>query len=125
MGTAHRSSRLYRSVMMAASMAASLLLGVGAANANVATEPDVPSDSDIRATAVAAIRNAGLEFGLGALLLMQRERREHRVVPKMLPLLATPTPQGHLWVGLARERNAAQPSRGVQLQMWWLVPLGQ
>ena len=125
MGTAHRSSRLFRSVMMAASMAASLLLGVGAANANVAAEPDVPSDSDTRATALAPIRSAGLEFGLGALLLMQRERREHRGVPKMLPLLATPTPQGQLWVGLARERNAAQPSRGVQLQMWWLVPLGQ
>ena len=83
------------------------------------------SDTDTSSTPLAAIRSAGLEFGLGALLLMQRERREHRGVPKMLPLLATPTPHGHLWLGLARERGAAQPSSGVQLQMWWLVPLGQ
>ena len=125
MGIAHRSSRLFRSVTIAGLTAVSQIsLGLGAASASEALEPEAFTSATSTATP-AALRSTGMVVGLGALALMQRERSEHRGVPKMLPLLATPTEHGQLWVGLARGRGEAPQSKGVQLQLWWLTPLGR
>jgi hypothetical protein len=116
-------SRLLRSVTIAGlAVVNQLSLGLGAANASEAAESETSSGTT---PAPAELRSTGMVVGLGALALMQRERSEYRRVPKMLPLLATPTQHGQLWVGLARERGEAQQAHGVRLQMCWLMPLGQ
>ena len=73
----------------------------------------------------APIRQASWVVGLSALALMQSERREHRGVPRMLPLMAAQTQHGRLWLGLAPERKEAQGSREWRLVACWLIPLGQ
>jgi hypothetical protein len=73
----------------------------------------------------APIQQASWVVGLSALALMQSERREHRGVPRMLPLMAAQTQHGRLWVGLTPERKEVQGSREWRLMACWLIPLGQ
>jgi hypothetical protein len=126
LGIAHRRLRLFRSVMIAGfTVASQMALGLGSASASEAVpEPEVFSGATVD-PAPAMLRTDDIEFGLGALALMKRERSEQRRVPKMLPLVAARTAHGQLWLGLARGRSPAQPSGDVRLELWWTVPIGR
>lgn len=125
MGISHRSSRLLRQFAVAGFAAASpLWVGLAAAHAGEAEDLEAIA-GPVNGRSAAAIRSTGMVVGLDALALMQQHRSEQRGVPRMLPLLATNTEQGHLWFGLARERGEAQTASAVRLELRWLIPLGR
>ena len=77
---------------------------------------DGPTERDMDTTTV---------VGWQAIELMQRDRREQRGVPRMLPLLSSRNEQGRLWLGLSRPRRDADGAANVQLEMVWLIPLSR
>lgn len=125
MVTTSRTSRQKRCLTLAGRALLSLLLfGWGAARAQEAAEDASPGDS-APSPVPAPVSLQGVAIGLDAFALMQRLRREHHGVPKMLPLLATRTEHGQLWLGLARDRSAAVGGTRVRLEVAWQIPLGR
>jgi hypothetical protein len=119
-------SRLFRTVtIVGLGAAVSMAIGVGYANAGeTLTDVETASGATLD-EAPAALRIDGIEFGLGALAQMKRERSEHRRVPRMLPLLATSrTVNGQVWFGLARSRGVS-PSSSLRLELCWTIPIGR
>lgn len=101
-----------------------VLFAADAVRAQEASDDAVPAGAAAEPPAVSGSLR-GVAMGLDALLLMQRLRREQRGVPKMLPLLATRTEHGQLWLGLSRERSARDGTTQVHLQLAWQIPLGR
>lgn len=125
MGISQRSSRLLRQFAIAGfAVASQIWLGLAAAHAGEAEDFEAVA-GPVNGRSAAGTRSTGMAVGLDALALMQQYRREQHGVPRMLPLLATNTEQGHLWFGLARERGEAQHANAVRLEMRWLIPLGR
>lgn len=102
-------------------LAACVLVGPALLAPSVARATDAPDAS----AAPEAMGDAAMVFGLDALELMRRERRDKRGAPRMLPLLTTRTEHGRLWLGLTRSAGDASGERSVQLEMVWLIPLGR
>lgn len=125
MRTTSRAPRQNRCLTLAGRALLSLLVtGSGAARAQEASDVGASGDSH-PSPVLAAASQQGLAMGLEAFALMQRLRREQRGVPKMLPLLATRTEHGQLWLGLTRGRSAADGAARLRLEIVWQIPTGQ
>lgn len=125
MDTADRSPRPSRCLWLAARALLGLVLAAaGAARAQEASDDAVPASGTAEPRTV-PVSLRGVAMGLDALVLMQRLRREQRGVPKMLPLLATHTEHGQLWLGLSRERSPLEGTVQLRLQLAWQIPLGR
>lgn len=107
---------LRRAAVAAGMVVVQALLAPVVAHATEAPEPG---------PAIVAEADPATVLGLDALELMRRERREQRGAPRMLPLLATRTEHGRLWLGLTRGGNNASGDRAVRLEAVWLIPLGR
>ncbi len=106
-------------------IACQLVLGVAAARAGEAGIEAETSLNGGPGSPAAEWRLTGIEVGLGALAMMRRERSEQRRVPRMLPLLATRTERGHVWIGLARNRAESRAPGEVRLELAWMIPIGR
>lgn len=125
MDTADPSRRPSRCLRRAARALLGLALAAaGVVRAQEASDDAAPAGGPSEPRSVpGSLRGAAM--GLDALVLMQRLRREQHGVPKMLPLLATQTQHGQLWLGLARERSPLGGTAQVRLQLAWQIPLGR
>jgi len=126
MGTAGLSPRWIHVLGIATTilLAGQLALGGGAADATE-VEQESLADEDSTTLPPALFHVSDFEFGLGALALLRRERREFRRVPRMLPLVAARTQNGQLWLGLARNRDASAQDGKFKLQLSWTIEFGQ